>query len=532
MNNLGLLIKTNIVNDFNLNGLKNLDPKKKQRFILSSLAIVVASIYIIGILYIMCNSVSDLLIQNNMLDMMITMGFIGTTLLCLFTTLYKSSGYLFSSKDFDMLISLPIKESEIVASKIFSLLISNYIFSAPIIFITGIVYGNEMNEGIIFYVLLFIMFLFVPLIPVVIASILSFLITKLSIKTRYKNLSLIIGSIFLIIGYILFVSNIKDVGIAILQNKSSINNLIDKIYFPARYYVDGLVNKQPLDIIKFVSISTVIFISSILLFSKQFKLVNSQMNETYKAKSYKRKDLKSTDIISTLLEKEIRKYFSSYMYVLNSSMGMILLLIFALGITVFGADKIATIIDLNIDLKFIGVQILMITSFCIITSCTTYCSISLEGKNLWILKTLPIDIEDIFKSKVILNLIINIPISIISFLMLSIRLKFDIKFILIGLIYIISLCFMIPILGLLLNLLFPNLEWKNEVKVIKQSISIMLVMLISFAYLGLAGFIYYKTDLISENYFILSLGMLNILISYILWKNIKKEGINLFKQIS
>lgn len=58
------------------------------------------------------------------------------------------------------------------------------------------------------------------------------------------------------------------------------------------------------------------------------------------------------------------------------------------------------------------------------TSCV---SIYLEGKNLWILKSSPIKEMDIFKSKILLNLPLTIPISIICFIFLSFRLSFDVK---------------------------------------------------------------------------------------------------------
>ena len=42
----------------------------------------------------------------------------------LFTSLYKSSSYLFQSKDYEMLASLPIKQSTVLSSKILMLLLN------------------------------------------------------------------------------------------------------------------------------------------------------------------------------------------------------------------------------------------------------------------------------------------------------------------------------------------------------------------------------------------------------------------------
>ena len=154
MINLGLLINTNIINEFGLNKIKNLNSKERNKI----LAIIVGSIVLIGYLIyaiFKCLDVSDLLILYNQMNLLLLIGFVGTVLFSLFTTLYKSSSYLFEAKDFEMLISLPLKESTILISKIFMLLISNYLFTAPIILIPAIVYSMKVNVSIFFYVNLY-----------------------------------------------------------------------------------------------------------------------------------------------------------------------------------------------------------------------------------------------------------------------------------------------------------------------------------------------------------------------------------------
>ncbi len=98
---------------------------------------------------------------------------------------------------------------------------------------------------------------------------------------------------------------------------------------------------------------------------------------------------------------------------------------------------------------------------------------------------MPIKEIDIFKGKIGLNLLITIPISIICFILISLRMKFDFNFILIGSLVIISVELLVAILGLFLNLLYPNFDWKNEVAVVKRSFSMIAVMLISALYIAL-----------------------------------------------
>ena len=531
MSNLGLLINTNIINEFGLNKIKNLNSKERNKI----LAIIVGSIVLIGYLiygiFKLCLDVSDLLILYNQMDLLLLIGFVGAVLFSLFTTLYKSSSYLFEAKDFEMLISLPLKESTILISKIFMLLISNYLFTAPIILIPAIVYSMKVNVSIFFYINLILTFLCIPLIPMIISSIISFFLGNISSKLKYKNAILIIGSIILLVAYMLLVTQMEEIGKSILVNSTSINEAVKKVYFLSYYFIDGLTNNSFLSVIKFIGLSLGLFLIFVNLFSKQFKLINSRMNESYKIKKYEATELKTYNIIEALLQKEIKRYFSSYIYVLNSSMGMVLLSIFSISLVILGADKVSDLLQLNLDFTFIKIQLLGIILFCIVTSCTTYCSISIEGKNLWIIKSSPIKEIDIFKGKIGLNLIITIPISIICFILISLRMKFDFNFTFIGSLVIISVELLVAILGLFLNLLYPNLDWKNEVAVVKRSFSMIAVILLSALYISAYAFIYFKFTILNLNIFLSIAVIITLAITLILWNLIKTKGVEIFRKL-
>ena len=59
----------------------------------------------------------------------------------------------------------------------------------------------------------------------------------------------------------------------------------------------------------------------------------------------------------------------------------------------------------------------------IMMTCTTSVSLSLEGKNLWILKSLPITKEEIYKGKMLFNLLLQIPTALISSALLAVRFR-------------------------------------------------------------------------------------------------------------
>lgn len=531
MSNLLLLLNTNIINEFKLNNIKNADKKEKNK-ILGTFALILFSVGILAYyIFKMCILVSDILIQINQMELLLLFGFLGSTLFTIFTSIYKAPSYLFNAKDFDMLTSLPIKDSTILSSKVLMLLFTNYLYSLGVMLIPAIVYFTKVDISAIYFIYLVILMLMMPLIPIVVSSIISFFIGSISSKFKYKNAILIIGSILLLIAYMGATTQIESIGMNILNNSKGIIDGVSRIYPPTYYFIDALKNNNLISLVIFVLISLVPFLLFVNIFSKKFKSINAKMNESYKEKDYKVKELKISSPTIALMKKEISRYFSSYIYVLNTSVGMILLALMTVGTLVFGIDKVNMILELNIDMNMLKPQIIMIVLFFIIMTCTTYCSISFEGKNLWILKSSPIKEIDIFKAKIYMNLLLNIPIPVICFLLLGFKLKFDLGFIAIMTLTIIAMSILVSLSGLLVNLHFPNLDWKNEVAVVKRSIGLMVVLFGCVIYLGIYAFIYFKLKIININIYLLIGTIITLILDYILYNMIRTKGVKLFKSI-
>ena len=111
-------------------------------------------------------------------------------------------------------------------------------------------------------------------------------------------------------------------------------------------------------------------------------------------------------------------------------------------------------------------------------SCTTYPSISLEGKNMWIMKMLPVDSKYIFLSKIMVNLTIQLPIILLSLVIFSISLSLNfINIFFLMLIPVLDSLF-IAMFGLIVNLNYYDLNFTNEIKPIKQSFSAFITVMV------------------------------------------------------
>ena len=205
---------------------------------------------------------------------------------------------------------------------------------------------------------------------------------------------------------------------------------------------------------------------------------------------------------------------------------MLLLVLGAFAI--FGGDTIDKVLEmpeLSNYLVFYGPLVFGV--FCVL-SCTTNSSISLEGKNLWILKSLPINIKDIFISKVMVNLTILLPTLLVSSIILTYIAKLSIIQFIALLFTPVMYAFFISGFGLLINLFFPDFNWTNEVKVIKQSIAVLASLAVGM--LVAMGPLFIKTDMNKTLYSFL-IGVIVFILTLILYYILFNKGKRIFKSL-
>jgi ABC-2 type transport system permease protein len=156
-------------------------------------------------------------------------------------------------------------------------------------------------------------------------------------------------------------------------------------------------------------------------------------------------------------------------------------------------------------------------------------SISLEGKNLWIIKSLPVEPKIIFKSKLAVNLIITAP-ALLDALIIAVILKTN--FLQTFFIVIVTAVFalFVSLFGLLVNLKFPNFNWNTEVVVIKQSAATMIALFTGMGAAGLLAVCLIAIPSVNVGYSIF-IGLM-IVVDLVLYRIIMNWGSKQFARLS
>jgi len=474
-----LLLKIQLLSLFGFNEIRySNDKKQKRTLLLNAIGLFIVGNFLAGYCFL-----SAISLQNGgMVDIIPAYAFTTASIIIIVLTVFKTNGILFGFKDYDMLMSLPVKVSSIIISRFLMVYILNLFVTLVLTLPMGIIYGLATANGHISVLMMIISFLAIPLIPMTLAFAIGTLIIFISSKFKHKNVAVTILSFALVLGvFYLNLTNLDNVRMEDLANISA--SLVKQMYtiYPiAELYANAILNHNIFYLALFILISITLFSAFVKLVSLMFCKINTDMITNSTKSTYQLSELQTSSPFFALYKKELKRYLMSSIYVLNTSIGVLLLFILTVMIGVFGIDMLETFMKVPGLEKILSAGGPLIISSMLVMSCTTSSAISLEGKNLWILKSLPINMRQIANSKIAVNLTILLPTTIISAVVLS--LKTDQSYLGLLLLFItpISYAFFIAVLGLTINLKHPNFTWHTEAVVVKQSISAMSTVMIGF----------------------------------------------------
>jgi len=299
-----------------------------------------------------------------------------------------------------------------------------------------------------------------------------------------------------------------------------------KIYYPPiGFLIAGFAEYDWLMLLVFIAVSVVPFALLLLLMSVFYRKIWSK-SQTVKRSKNRNITMTQNKQIVTLVKKEFARFFSSPNYILNSSIGVVLFTILSVA-SIFSSNTISALLSVEgLDLPILPILMIAAT-FCTVVSVTTAPSISLEGKSLFIAKTVPVDAKLIFLAKLICNWVVVAPFLLADNIILAIVFKLGFSGFIILFFVPLAFCVLLSTVGIFANIKWHKFDWKSDYNAVKNSMSVLMTILGGYALLLTFGLIYYfASGVISFEVFaaicflIISAGA-GILL-YILMKNSKR----------
>ena len=378
--------------------------------------------------------------------------------------------------DSDFLLSLPIKKHIIIISKLASKYIFDLFFSILLLLPFVIMYevtAPSFSIPVLVFGVLTVFLL--PLLSVGISQIVEFITVRVFNKIKFGAvLKSLVPTIIYIALMVLMI--LKTSGYGGVKPDSM------EAYFQDRWFSNQILtfvfDQTFISILAFVGITLATFVIGVILQTS----IYGKNYGVYSKNSAKIELKGPKQPFNHLFSKEIKNYFSTPAYLVNTIIGPILILVASIAVLIFGIETIKNLIPIelsNIDMSSIFA---LVVNFCIATTCISCVSVSLEGKSMWLLKSLPISKNQIFISKLFVPIVIVLPCILVGSVIIGILLGSVTS----GLIVLgITLLYLIltDIFGLLVNLWFPKLNYEDETQVVKQSMSTLISMLVNFVLL-------------------------------------------------
>lgn len=396
-----------------------------------------------------------------------------TSLIVLFTSVFRAKGILFGFKDYDILMSLPVKTSYIVASRLLQLYIIDMVFTTGIMLPCYVAYGILANPEWTFYLVAIIALFFIPLIPMILASILGVLLGYISSRFKHTNVVNIILMMLLLIA-VFFGSFLMEDEQQLIDFSTIFRDKMNSLYPLAQWYNAGVIEYDMLRYVLFLLTSIFTFVLFSVLLGRGFKKLNTSIGAVYSESKYKMKELKQNSAFQALFFKEAKRYFGCSVYIMNTAFSLIIALIAAVGIHVVSMEEIDLMVNTPKLVTMIRPLLPFAVSLMVGMCAITASSISLEGKSLWIIKSSPVPAYTFLNSKIMLQNVLTMPVALITVISFMIKFKSSGIEAILSILLVIMYCYFNSIFGLLLNLKFPLLEWKNETTVVKQSAASMI----------------------------------------------------------
>lgn len=447
-----------------------------------------------------------------------------------FGSVFNTYSGLYLAKDNDLLLSMPIPVRVIMTSRLLSVYLMGLMYSGIVILPAILVYwftvpvtAGRILGGVVLLV-------DISLFVLTLSCALGWVVAKISLKLKRKSFITVIVSL-VFFGLYYFVCFRSQAMITdLLLNAENVGNKLKGIY---PLYLFGRVGCG--DGVAMLIVSAVVIALLALvwyLIARSFLHIATASGNTAKT-VYHEKAVKPVSADAALLRKELGRFTSSPLYMLNCGLGTVFLVVLAVLALIKGRE-----VFLMMNALFAGgegfVTVLAALCLCLLAGSNDIStpSVSLEGKSLWIAQSLPIDPWQALRAKLRMHLLITeLPLVVCAVCVAAVSgaaLPEIVMMLVTPMVYVV----LSATFGLFMGLKRPNLNWTSEVAPIKQGLAVFLSMFVGWLAAVALGFLYYALMArVGAVAFLLAVTALFAVLALVLVRWLKTSGAKIYQHL-
>ena len=407
-------------------------------------------------------------------------------------TVFAVKGVVFGGRDNDLLLSMPVSSTALMASRVAAIYLENLLFSFFVLVPAGVVCALLTERGVgrdlLFWARLIIAVLALPLLDTALSVLLGALVAFLSARVSKGALGQNIVMALFLAAVFYFSFNLNGMIQGLAANAAGVKDSLSWAA-PLLWMADGILGDWGL-LLAFAACCAVPFSLVVFALGKVYRQAVTAFAARSGRHDYKLSAQSASGQKKALLAKEARRFFGTPMYLWNAGIGLIMLVAAGVAALVM-RDELLELIAIAEGALPVLPMAAAVMGFCLSMCTITAPSVSLEGKYLWILREAPVEEGTLLWIKVGFQLLLTLPCTVIAGVCIAIAVGMPLWQ---GAALILAMALFgmgHAAFGLLMGLCFPKLDAVNETVVVKQSLAVTLGIFVPMAALGVCGALYW-----------------------------------------
>lgn len=412
---------------------------------------------------------------------------------------------LYFGKDTAWKAYLPVSSSAVLAVRWTEIYLGEMLVNLAIIGPSVVLYGIHIQGSVIYYLRALAVILATPLMPLVVTTLLSTLLVRVSGLSRHKESLVMIGSM-LVVGVVVALEMTilpripEDADamyfVKLLMGHEGLVNLLLGAFPPLLWAARG-IEGQWMQWLMFMGLSFVVTAVLLLLIGPRYMTLCLQQSEqgTKRRKAVLRRDTwQIRTPLTALMQREWRELTRTPVYAFNAFSGIvmfpIMLVAMSLGISSASEGEMNLMVMLEEVLNLVaGTDLMLILTAVLAFVCfmnpAAATSISREGQRVSLSRMIPVKASVQLQAKLLVGLSINTMAQLVVIAILAFILRQYAFWLIPALLLATLFSYATTTISLTIDAIKPQFKWINETQAMKQNFNVMFSMLLNMVMLAL-----------------------------------------------
>ena len=318
--------------------------------------------------------------------------------------------------------------------------------------------------------------LLISLIVLGLSCLFGWVVARLSQRLKNRSYLTVLISLVLLGGYFVVYFNVMEQIRDVVGTALVLGNKIQYSAYPV--YLFGRIGVGDGVAILVWAVGVLLVLGLIWILLNKTFLAISTATPAAKRTAYRERSVRQSSVAGALRRREWYRFSSSANYMLNSSMGILFLVVFGVYLLI-DAKTLLDAANQILSVHSETIPVLLCSLICAMAGTIDISapSVSLEGKTIWLVQSLPATPWQILCAKLELHLLVAVLPTLFCIVCAVVIVPATLaqKLLMVAVTMLFSL--FIDVFGLSMGIKMPNLSWGNEISPLKQSAAVNITVL-------------------------------------------------------